>query len=184
MQPSSTRHKLFTQLAGILLLLLTPGFAAQAGVFKCIDANGKTTYQATPCPDAGESEAIEIDEVKVEPAEPEAVPSDDDSAELEEEAEPVIDASAITGVWVEEKEDQKITLTISATGRYRWQVIFRGKNHSDLSGQWTLNGDKLTLKETYLGTNRYTVIKLAGKEMTTTMRSLGTEYTNHWRKLF
>jgi hypothetical protein len=59
------------QLVGLFVMVLASG-AAQAQVYKCIDANGKTVYSQSPCPKTSRSTTLERSAPAPSPAKEEA----------------------------------------------------------------------------------------------------------------
>lgn len=154
-------RRLFTASVGLAALLISPMLIA--GVYKCVAANGATTYQERPCTGKGlKQSTIGADATAM--ASTRSTSSSDDSSADDMEAAPSasrfatpsagsIKASQLVGSWCiyqasffGQNKPARITLNINANGQFTAiNPDGRSEKEKHDQGEWSLKGTHLTL---------------------------------------
>ena len=142
-------------------LLLAATGQAQT-MYKWVDEDGNVQFTDTPPPEQ-DAEALEYKSDR----------NSEASDAADQSADGAISKSNVIGQWRSTADDQTIDLTLSASGQSRWKVTFQGKDWSDLTGTWVLDGDRIVLNN-QLGRSVYAVSVVSGSEIELTDPDWGT----------
>ncbi len=133
------------------LLLAAPGQAQT--MYKWVDEDGNVQFTDTPPPEQ-DAETLEYKSDR----------NSEASDAVDQPADGALSKSNVIGQWRSTADDQTIDLTLSASGQSRWKVTFQGKDWSDLTGSWVLEGDRIVLTN-QLGRSVYNVSVVSGSEI-------------------